>query len=588
MAEAVARRPGSSALVRWGWPALLALMVTAPVLLARGFALVGDMVFVPEQPWKNAWLGLDGDVPRAVPGDTLTWAATQVLPGDLVQKVTLLGLLFAAGLGAARLVGTKRPLAMAAATSLYVWNPFVYERLAIGHWALLCGYAALPWVVLGARDLRDGAGQIPAHRRAAALAAPVAVAAFTSPSGGLLAAGTALAVVATGRRWRPVLVCGAIASVANLPWLLPGVLSAADQLAADLLGVAAFAARADTPFGVLGSLLSFGGMWKDSVDPPTRDDPLLSALALAVTLTGLVGLARTGHDRRTALALLAVAGTGLLLAWLPSIEAGQTVVEWLVTEAPGAGILRDSQKWVAPLALAAAVGFGEVAEAMLRRRDDGHGKVRTAGLVLLPLALLPGLAWGLDGTLKPERYPSEWEELRTVMEEADVGSDQVLVLPFQVYRRFDWNADRAVLDPAPRFFPGRMVTDDALAVDEGTVEGESRTAARFRTLLAGVRDTDDLADALADEGIRWVLLERGTPGSADQPIPAGRVVHEGNELILVELSGGVGEPSAALPGADVVAVLSVAALALGGASVVVLVVRPRRAYTSLREHSRVA
>src|SRR5690606_5100441 len=33
------------------------------------------------------------------------------------------------------------------AASFYIWNPFVAERLLIGQWALLLGYAGLPWVV---------------------------------------------------------------------------------------------------------------------------------------------------------------------------------------------------------------------------------------------------------------------------------------------------------------------------------------------------------------------------------------------------------------------------------------------------------
>ncbi len=39
---------------------VLAAVVLGPVLARRGYALTGDMVFVPRQPWKDAWLGLDG------------------------------------------------------------------------------------------------------------------------------------------------------------------------------------------------------------------------------------------------------------------------------------------------------------------------------------------------------------------------------------------------------------------------------------------------------------------------------------------------------------------------------------------------
>src|SRR3954453_5629560 len=132
------RRP-SGAMAATGLSLLLAAVILGPVLGRRGFVLVGDMVFVPHQPWKPAWLGLDGGVPRAVPSDFLTWALTQVVPGDLVQKAVLLAMLMLAGTGAARLaseLGANGLSALPAAV-LYLWNPFVYERLAIGHWALL-------------------------------------------------------------------------------------------------------------------------------------------------------------------------------------------------------------------------------------------------------------------------------------------------------------------------------------------------------------------------------------------------------------------------------------------------------------------
>src|SRR5262249_58781736 len=32
----------------------------------------------------------------------------------------------------------------------YAWNPFVAERLLIGQWALLLGYAGLPWALRAA------------------------------------------------------------------------------------------------------------------------------------------------------------------------------------------------------------------------------------------------------------------------------------------------------------------------------------------------------------------------------------------------------------------------------------------------------
>lgn len=87
-----------------GWVAGLALMVLLPVL-APGYVLHLDMVFVPKQvllPWM---LGIGGGLPRAVPQDAIVALIAGPLPGQIVQKAVLLAALVLAGWGAARLAG---------------------------------------------------------------------------------------------------------------------------------------------------------------------------------------------------------------------------------------------------------------------------------------------------------------------------------------------------------------------------------------------------------------------------------------------------------------------------------------------------
>ena len=523
-----------------GWCLLLAAVVCGPVLVHRGFALLGDMVFVPEQPWKDRWLGLDGSVPRAVPSDAVVSALTQLVPGDLVQKAVLFGLLAAGGWGMARLVRDTGPRARCAAVALFVWNPYVYERLAAGHWALLCGYAALPWVVSGAEAVRD-------HRPHGwgALVLPVAVAALTSPTGGVLAGMVAVSVVAIAREVREAAKTFAGVVVLNLPWLLPGLLATGNGTA-DAGGVAAFAARADSDLGTLGSLVTLGGIWKTSIFPADRGLLLLSTLALLLVAGGLFGAVRSVRlGSRTMTALVVVAAVGLTLAWLPTTAAARSAFEWWVVTVPGGGLLRDSQKWVAPVALVAAAGVASLVAWL----EDAHG--RRSGVpalltmvALLPLAVLPGLAWGQFGRLQPVEYPQEWGRVADLMEEQVGPGERVVVLPFEIYRRFGWNRSRAVLDPAPRFFVGDMVTNDVLRLGGGqALAGEDPGAARIaRAVEKGL----PLADVLAQEGVAWVLVEKGTPG-AEQSLAQriGRVAHDGPRLRLLRLEGSA--PSQELP-----------------------------------------
>ena len=65
-----------------------------------------------------------------MPGDAFVSVATHVVPGDLLQKVLLVGALRARRRGR-RAAGRGRPgLGRAAAVVLFLWNPWVLERLA--------------------------------------------------------------------------------------------------------------------------------------------------------------------------------------------------------------------------------------------------------------------------------------------------------------------------------------------------------------------------------------------------------------------------------------------------------------------------
>src|SRR5215469_9673184 len=125
---------------------VLGLLALGPGL-RRGFLLSYDMVIVPRQPFTAAIAGLTGGPPRAVPSDAVVAAAARVLPADIVQKLVLLSIFVLACSGAAALLDGQPWFARLAAGVFYTWNPFVAERLIIGQWALLLGYAGLPWAL---------------------------------------------------------------------------------------------------------------------------------------------------------------------------------------------------------------------------------------------------------------------------------------------------------------------------------------------------------------------------------------------------------------------------------------------------------
>lgn len=521
------------------WPArmlaaVVALLVCGPAV-GPGFVLLRDMVFVPRQDLDLDALGMGGALPRAVPVDAVLGLLTAVVPGDLVQKAVLLGTVYFAVLGAARLI-PPRPdgragVAAPVAGLVYGWSPYLAERLLMGHWSLLIAWAALPWIVAAGIRYRDGA---PAALPRLVL---VTVPATLTPTGALLAAGVVLAVL-RGRRL--VTMLGVLAVLAS-PWIVAGALHPAGG-SSDPGGVAAFAARAEGWGGVLLSVLGTGGIWNAGAVPSSRDSVLLPVVTAALLALSAVGWWRAAALRGPARGLLVLGGVGLLLSLAGNAPGLRHLLELLVESVPGAGLLRDGQKWLAwwalPLALGAGLGARRVV-ATVHGRIPAAAALAGAAAIALPIIAVPDLGWGVGGRLQPVVYPPDWTQVREVLA-TDPGPGDVLVLPFGAYRSFGWNDDRPQLDPAPRWLTRPTVTDDGLAVDEVVVAGEDL---RARTVAAAA---DDPA-ALARLGVGWVLVERGTPGRAvPSAVSTLPLAVDGADLALYRVPGARSGPRPSL------------------------------------------
>ncbi|WP_147251719.1 hypothetical protein [Blastococcus sp. TF02-8] len=543
------------------WPArvlalVVALLVTGPAL-APGFVLLRDMVFVPRQDLDLDALGLGGSLPRAVPVDAVMGLVTGVLPGDWLQKLVLVATVYCAVLGAARLVPPgpdgRRGAAGLVAGLVYGWSPYVAERLLIGHWTLLVAYAALPWIARAALRVRAGApGALP---RLLVACAPAAL----SPTGSLLAGGLVLVLVGRSR----LLLAGGGVLVLSLPWIVAGVLHPGGGTS-DPAGVAAFATRGENWAGPVLSVLGTGGLWNSGAVPGSRASVLAPVLTLVLVAVAVAGWAPREVRTAPARGLLALGGAGVLLACAGVLPGATELVEAAVRWVPGAGLLRDGQKWAAwwalPLAAGAGLGARRIA-AVVAARGGARvlGGVVLAGLVAVPVVALPDLAWGVGGRLRPVDYPQDWQRVREALADRD---GDVLVLPFGAYRAFGWNDDRPQLDPASRWLPRPVVTDDALFVGGVAVEGEDPRARRAAAAA------DDPAQ-LARLGIGWVLVERGTPGRAvPDAVDDLPVVVDGEELRLHRVPGAAPSPSPSP--VRVTAVGGAHALALGVCGVAVL------------------
>ncbi|MEV6277252.1 hypothetical protein [Nocardia sp. NPDC051832] len=238
-----------------------------------------------------------------------------------------------------------------------------------------------------------------------------------------------------------------------------------------------------------------------------------------------------GDSSRVRRALLVLAGVAVVVPALAATGVGREVMEWLVVHVPGAGLLRDTQKYVAlampAYALCAAAGCRALAVRLAGRSGEGAavretqvgelstgihkasvagggtGLVATVFIAMLILPLID-LGWGVGGAVRPVHYPAGWGQ---VAERID-GPGDVAVLPGGMFRKFSYSGKAPVLDPAPRMLPNDVLQTGVLPVRGAVVSGEGERARQVEELLLH----GGSAERLAGFGVGWVLVERTTPG----------------------------------------------------------------------------
>ncbi len=249
-----------------------------------------------------------------------------------------------------------------------------------------------------------------------------------------------------------------------------------------------------------------------------------------------------GRQRRwpglgfAALAGLAVASAGIT-------APGQDLLRAMTGLWPGFAILRDGQQFVAPLALAEALGAGLLVACVARPsanaatadqpRTDRPGLAIAVAALLAPVLLLPGLAWGAAGRLHPVWYPAAWLSAAATIDRSRATGD-VLLLPWAAYRRPAWNGGRTMLDPWPRLVSRQVIWNDGSQVGRIELRPDDTAARR----LAGVIGAPGpLTRALAAAGVRFVIVDSG---SAAGRLPGCTVLARGPGLVVYQVRSGRG------------------------------------------------
>lgn len=563
------------------WSVVLAGIVVAP-LTGRGWVLLLDWTTGPAVRFSTRVL--DGAGLPAGPvffgGAALLQAVAGAAVGWLVPFATLV----VAGVSAARL-GGRSTVGRCVAATAYLWNPFVHERLYAGQLAFLAGYALLPNVIaaLFPPDRPDALEPVPPPGPASGslpavvpsgsvrpgsvrpgvvaglwLAAASACSVHLLPLGLVVLGGAAGAALmsrsgvssgADARRSRRLpmarvgvaLVTVVVVTVAWLPALAGSAPSPGTSAA-----LASFATRPDPALGLALGTLGQRGFWRVSPGEPGTVlgwwwAPALASLVVAGAAGLVLGWRAGGRRSQVAVATIAAALPAWVASWGTVGPLG-SAYRWAVEHVPGFAVMREAGKFLGLLPLATAVGLAALAAALAglparpppsageksrwaRRRVTCVTVVAALGgalLVAAPVALTPGLAWGVGGRLEPSRFPAAWAEVRALVAPSGVAADgRMAVLPWNAYLDPGFTGTRVVRNPAPAFF-GKVaeVSDDP---ELPGLSGSPRSVA-----IAAALETREPSVDLARLGVGWLLVT-----------PPLRVTFRDPGLELVLVSDGV-------------------------------------------------
>lgn len=488
------------------WPFWLAFATPS-----SGYAfMVRDMMIPARMPLNDLNEGLSSSAPRAIPQDTLLSVflpplSTVWIVAAMVLFCAMAGMVYTAW-WVRRTVGASLPVQMVASL-LLVWNPFTIERMLQGQWSIVVAMWLLPAIAYTSTFKQRGP-----------MLFFLGIAAFT-PTGWMLGGVIALACA---RSW---LVAGAQLFLAA-PWLLVTAFNGSD-VSADSSSAAAFAARAESGVGTLGALMGLGGIWNSEAVPDSRTG---WSAAIGVLLCALMVMGAWGAREiiRRHSGVLVAAALAIVVPFLLSTSAGVSVMGLLMDSVPGAGLLRDSQKFVALAVPGMTLLLARAVQVIAGWLNSGRWLVSSATGILIVLTV-PALPAEMS-PLKAQRLAPEWTQIVNAVSQPTHSS--TLLLPPGNYRVQD---GRPVVDPALKLLPGNPIDPGFLIVDDKLVDGDP-------TAIALLQDTMNGQDHLAENSVGWVLVDRdsianGTDTSAmDQLLAQHQVVVKSDRYELYHIA----------------------------------------------------
>lgn len=500
---------------------LLALLVLLP-LLKPGYIFALDMVFTPKIRFPQEI----SPVPLAL------YLLNYVIPSQVIEKILLFLVLFLSGIGMHRLIPAKKEWPKYFAAILYIFNPFVFQRLTAGQLGIVEAYALTPFLVKTILDFLDEMNL----RRALGIAVLTSVIFAFSLHNGVFAVlfGTVAVFVFLIRNLRepakifPILKYGSILILAllllNVFWLIPffkgSVLGAQTMSRFSEKDIIGFQSVADPTFGVLFNVAAMYGFWGERSERFISPKDLLPGwhiiflLIFVVVVWGLVAGLRNRESRFRAITFGTVGVISFILAVGVAHPIFAPIFWFLVRKIPFFVGFRESQKFVALLILSysflGGLGLDDILRRFegLRRIPKKLFLVIPALFLILPVIYTYPMLWGFGGYLRvtPD-YPKDWYEVNEFLN-ADKADFKVLFLPWHQYMHFSF-VGKVIANPAKDFFDKPVIQGDN--IEFGPIYTQVRKPSSIyieKNFVKAAPNVTDMGKKLIPLKVKYVILAK--------------------------------------------------------------------------------
>ena len=502
---------------------------------------------------SSAFYGLNGGLTAGVM-DSIVMGALNYVLGGPATWLPIVAFFPLAAIGAGRLAGGSRWSRIGAGT-LYAVNPFVFNRLFVGHIPLLIGYALLPYATSGA--LRS---MVPRSARWFVAALWWALLTALSPHFawiyGVVVVGVAL-VSLRQHSWRRALgwlVTSGAAFVLTSAYLIAPHLVTTLPTQVGQASLDLYRTTSDPHLGLYLNVLGLYGFWRIGPGPVLPKDIITGWPFILLAVLLVVGLGAWSRLRRqipnaaltprenvdpqvatelnkdegeavtpvrshqrTLAALLAVVGVAGYFLALGNQGPTGPLFGWAYVHVPFFAIMREPQKFLMLLALAYAVFFGWGVDrfAQLVASPASRRRMAAAALtaIALPMAYTPTIFGGLAGQLANSTLPRAYQQADSLMGD---GTGNVLYLPWHLYLAYPFAQDRVIANSGPASFQLNVIAGDNVESGNSFTQSTSPRSAYLEELFFHSSEIHHFGSLVSPLGVKYVVLSKTVDWSSYQ------------------------------------------------------------------------